>query len=144
MTRVADILAIKGSGVCEIAPEATVYEAIQKMVQANVGSLVVGTGGALAGIFTERDHLRRVTLEDRDPRTTPVRQVMTERVICVEREMSIRDCMAIMTRERIRHLPVLEGGRVVGVISIGDLVKHMSKEQEIEIRCLTDYVSGRT
>ena len=143
MPRVADILAVKGSDVHSISPDATAYQAIDRMVQHNVGSLLVLKGDAIAGIFTERDYLRRVTLADRNPKTTLVREVMTERLIFVDPDKSIQDCMAIMTQGRIRHLPVVQSDRVVGMISIGDLVKHLSKEQEVEIRYLTQYITGR-
>ncbi len=142
MARVSDILAMKGSAIHIIAPEASVYDAIAKMVEFNIGALVVKDGTRFVGIFTERDYLARVTLKDRQPRTTNVREVMTARVICVETDKILPDCMGIMTREHIRHLPVVEGGDVVGMISIGDLVKHLANEHEIEIRYLTEYIHG--
>jgi CBS domain-containing protein len=142
MNRVADILAAKGSRVYSVAAETMVYEAIARMVDHNIGALLVLDQGKPAGIFTERDHLRRVTLPNRDPKFTPVRQVMTHRMVCVEPAKSIEHCMGLMTEERIRHLLVIEDERVVGMISIGDLVKHVSVEQEIEIRHLTQYITG--
>src|SRR6185436_15260637 len=114
-----------------------------RMLEAGVGSLLVVEGDAIAGIFTERDYLRRVTLEKRDPNTTAVRAVMTPRVIYVDSEKSVNECMAIMTQRRIRHLPVVDGHALCGVISIGDLVKFVSKEQAVEIRFLTEYITGR-
>jgi len=143
MTRVADILAAKGTTVHAISPDASVYEAIERMVQHNIGSLLVMEGDELAGIFTERDYLRRVTLGDLDPRVTRVRQVMTERPTCVQPDRTVQDCMTMMTRERFRHLPVTDCGRAIGMISIGDLVKHVSREQEVEIRSMTEYITGR-
>jgi CBS domain-containing protein len=142
MGRVADILAVKGSQVHHVSPEATAYDAIAEMVRRNVGSLLVIEAGEPAGIFTERDYLRRVTLQRRDPRSLPIRDVMTPRPIYVEPQKTIAECMAIMTEQRIRHLPVMEGGRVVGLISIGDLVKHLSREQATEIQELTRYITG--
>jgi CBS domain-containing protein len=142
MNRVADILAAKGSRVHSVTPDTTVYEAIALMVEHNIGSLLVQEGRKTVGIFTERDHLRRVTLPNRDPKFTPVRQVMTARLLCVEPNRTIDDCMAIVTTERIRHLVVMDGDRVTGMISIGDLVKHLSMAQEIEIRHLTQYITG--
>jgi CBS domain-containing protein len=142
MTRIAEILAVKGSQVWSVTPETTVYQAIERMVQHNVGSLLVAEGDAIAGIFTERDFLSRVALQDRSAKTTRVREAMTERVCCVEPTKSVEECMAIMTQQRIRHLPVVDQERVVGMISIGDLVKHVSKEQEVEIRHLTNYITG--
>jgi CBS domain-containing protein len=143
MPRVADILATKGSLIHSIPPGASVYEAIERMVQHNIGSLLVLEGDEIIGIFTERDYLRRVTLNDLNPRLTQVRQVMTERPTCVQPDRTVQDCMALMTRERFRHLPVVEAGRTLGMISIGDLVKHVSREQEVEIRSLTEYITGR-
>ena len=142
MARVTDILQIKGAHVHSISPDATVYHAIEKMVEYNVGALIVKEGRGITGIFTERDHLRRVTLGDRDPRTTLVREVMTPRLVCVEPVTSVEDCMAVMTRERIRHLPVVGGEELVGLVSIGDLVKHVSTEQQVEIRYLTEFITG--
>jgi len=143
MGPVKDILAAKGGQVHTISGSATAYEAVEKMVRCNVGSLVVMEGGQVAGIFTERDYLRRVTLTDLPPRSTAVRDIMTPRIICVEPDKTIPECMAIMTQERIRHLPVAGGGEIVGMISIGDLVKHLSREQEVEIRYLTEYIQGQ-
>jgi CBS domain-containing protein len=143
MARVADLLARKGPQVHTIAADATVYQAIEKMVQHNVGSLLIVDGEAIAGIFTERDYLRRIALQGRTSRTTQVREVMTSRLVYVEPHRSLEDCMAIMTQERIRHLPVMDGSRAVGMLSIGDLVRHLSQEQEVQIRYLTDYITGK-
>lgn len=143
MSRVADILASKGRHVHRIGPEASVHDALHRMVEHNLGSIVVSDGEEIVGIFTERDFLRRVALPGRDPRATCVCEVMTERLICVEPERSIEECMAVMTQSRIRHLPVLDNGRLAGLISIGDLVKHATDEQEVQIRYLTDYITGR-
>jgi CBS domain-containing protein len=142
MARVQDILGSKGAHVHAVSGDATVYDAIEKMVEYNVGALIVKDGGQIAGIFTERDHLRRVTLGGRDARTTRVREVMTPKLVCVEPQTGIDDCMATMTRARIRHLPVVAGAEVVGLVSIGDLVKHLASEREVEIRYLTEYIHG--
>jgi CBS domain-containing protein len=142
MARIADILQTKGAHVHTISPDATVYDAIEKMVEYNVGALIVKEGRSITGIFTERDHLRRVTLEERDPRTTRIRDVMTPRLVCVEPGTTVEDCMQVMTQERIRHLPVVGGEEVVGLVSIGDLVKHVSSEQLVEIRYLTEFITG--
>jgi CBS domain-containing protein len=140
---VSDILENKGREVLSIEGSATVYEAIVRMVEGNVGSLLVNENGRLAGIVTERDYLRRVTLEGRDERTTPVREIMSPELVYVGPEATIDDCMAIMTERRIRHLPVLSGAReVVGVVSIGDVVKFQSKEQSVHIQFLTEYISS--
>ena len=143
MGHVSDILEGKGRQVLSIEGSATVYEAIAKMVEGNVGALLVNEDGRLAGIVTERDYLRRVTLQGRDERTTPVREIMTSELVYVGPEASIDECMAVMTERRIRHLPVLTDEReVVGIVSIGDLVKFQSKEQSVQIRFLTEYISG--
>lgn len=143
MGRVADILARKGHQVHTIQRNATVFEAVCAMVDRNVGSLVVLDGTAIAGIFTERDYLRRVAAEQRSPSTTRVGEVMTECLVCLDLDRSVQDCMSIMTRQRVRHLPVLHDGRLAGLVSIGDLVKHVSAEKEVEVRYLTDYIAGR-
>lgn len=143
MGHVSDILASKGRDVLSIDGSATVYDAIAKMVEGNVGALLVYDGGRLLGIVTERDYLRRVTLEGRDERTTPVREITSAEVVYVGPDASIEECMAVMTERRIRHLPVLDDDRtVVGIVSIGDVVKFHSTEQEVQIRFLTEYISG--
>ncbi len=143
MGQVADILEGKGREVLAIDGAATVYDAIVKMVDGNVGALLVNEDGRLVGIVTERDYLRRVTLQGRDERTTPVREIMTSEVVYVGPDASIDECMAVMTERRIRHLPVLSEGReVLGIVSIGDVVKFQSKEQSVQIRFLTEYISG--
>jgi CBS domain-containing protein len=142
MARVTEILQSKGAHVHCISAEATVFHAIEKMVEYNVGALIVKDGHTVSGIFTERDHLRRVTLGELDPRTTRVREVMTPRLVCVQPATTVEDCMAVMTRERIRHLPVVGDEEVVGLVSIGDLVKHVSSEQLVEIRYLTEFITG--
>ena len=143
MGHVSDILDTKGRKVLEIDGSATVLDAVTKMVEGNVGSLLVTEGGRLAGIVTERDYLRRVTLEGRDERTTPVREIMSAPIVYMTPESTIEECMAVMTERRIRHLPVLtDAQEVVGVVSIGDLVKFQSREQSVQIKFLTEYISG--
>jgi CBS domain-containing protein len=143
MGRVSEILARKGCDVHSIQRDSPVYEALEQMVLHNVGSLIVLEGETIAGIFTERDFLRRVALEQLDPKRTTVREVMTERLVCLDPERTVQECMAIMTQERIRHLPVLDGRKLAGMVSIGDLVKHLSDEREVEVRYLTDYITGK-
>lgn len=143
MGRVSDILAGKGREVLSIDASATVFDAVTQMVEGNVGSLLVMDGGKLAGIVTERDYLRRVTILDRDEKTTAVREIMSAPLVYTTPDSSIDDCMAIMTERRIRHLPVLvEPDEVVGVVSIGDLVKFQSSEQSVQIRFLEEYISS--
>ncbi|HKG10436.1 MAG TPA: CBS domain-containing protein [Gaiellaceae bacterium] len=143
MEHVSDILDEKGREVLSIDGEATVFDAIKRMVDANVGSLLVFEGRRLAGIVTERDYLRRVALEGRTEKETAVREIMTAPLVYVTPETTLDECMAVVTERRIRHLPVLDADREVrGVISIGDLVKYRSKQQDVQIRLLTDYISS--
>ncbi len=143
MGQVADILGTKGREVLEIDAGATVFDAVTKMVEGNVGSLLVTEDGKLAGIVTERDYLRRVTIVGRDERTTPVREIMSAPIVYTTPESSIDECMAIMTERRIRHLPVLtERNEVVGLVSIGDLVKFQSNQQSVQIKFLEEYISS--
>jgi CBS domain-containing protein len=140
---VSDILDEKGSEVLSIDGDATVFDAIKRMVEANVGSLLVFEGGRLAGIVTERDYLRRVALEGRTEKETAVREIMTAPLVYVTPDTTLDECMAVVTERRIRHLPVLDADReVLGVVSIGDLVKYRSKQQDVQIRLLTDYISS--
>jgi signal-transduction protein with cAMP-binding, CBS, and nucleotidyltransferase domain len=142
VTRLYEILDEKGGDVLEIDADASVFEAVQKMVEMNVGSLLVTEGGDITGIVTERDYLRRVTLEGRTDRETPVREIMSSPLIVASRETTIDECMAVMTDRRIRHVPVVEDGNVVGLVSIGDLVKFKSKLQTFEIQYLTNYITS--
>jgi len=140
---VASILEAKGSAVLRIDGAATVLDAIKRMVEANVGSLLVFEDDKLAGIVTERDYLRRVTLEGRDEKETPVREIMTAPIVYVTPDTTIEECMAVMTERRIRHLPVLTDDRdVAGIVSIGDVVKFRSSQQTAHIRLLTDYITS--
>ena len=143
MEHVSDILEEKGRDVLSIEGDATVFDAIKRMVEANVGSLLVLEAGKLAGIVTERDYLRRVALEGRTEKETEVREIMTAPLVYVTPETSLDECMGVMTERRIRHLPVLDDDReVVGVVSIGDVVKYRSRQQDVQIRLLTDYISS--
>lgn len=139
----AEILREKGGDVIRIGGGATVFEAVKAMVEANVGALLVTEGDTIAGIFTERDYLRRIAVEGRRSRDTLVREVMTSPVVCVKPETSVDESMAIMSDRRIRHAPVVDGGALVGMISIGDLVKFISKRQSFQIQYLTDYIGAR-
>ena len=143
MGHVSDILDAKGRDVLSVDGTATVLEAIATMVDGNVGALLVYEGTRLVGIVTERDYLRRVTLQGRDERTTPVREIMSPELVYVGPDASIDECMAVMTERRIRHLPVLTDERhVVGIVSIGDVVKFQSTERSVQIRFLSEYISG--
>ncbi len=143
MSTVAEILAGKGRGVLSIDAEATVLEAAQQMIDANVGAMLVSTRGRINGIVTERDYLRRVTLEGRTDRETAVREIMSSPLIVVTPQTTIDECMALMTDQRVRHLPVAEHGDIVGVVSIGDVVKFQSKQQSVQIQYLTEYINAR-
>ncbi len=143
MNRVKEILDEKGHDVLQIEADETVFDAVKRMVEAGVGSLLVREGGEVAGIFTERDYLRRMTLEGRDDKETPVREVMSSPLVVVTPQNTIDECMAMMTDRRIRHLPVVDDGDVVGIVSIGDIVKFKSKQQSFEIKYLTDYITAR-
>jgi CBS domain-containing protein len=138
---VSDILDHKGHEVLTIRADATVLDAIKQMVDGNVGALLVMDDGKLAGIVTERDYLRRVTLEGRTEQETAVRQIMSAPIVYVTAETTVEECMAVMTERRIRHLPVLDEERnLAGLVSIGDVVKFQSDQQDVQIRLLTDYI----
>ncbi len=142
MNVLAEILHEKGHEVLEVDSDATVFEAVKRMVDANVGSLLVTERGATVGIVTERDYLRRAALEGRADRETPVREIMSSPLVVATPDTPIDECMALMTDRRIRHVPVVdEDGDVVGLVSIGDVVKFKTKQQSFEIQYLTDYIT---
>ena len=143
MQKLSEILERKGADILQIDAGATVYEAVERMVKANVGSLLVSEGGQITGIVTERDYLRRVALEGRTLKETPVREIMSSPLIVASPETTIDQSMALMTDRRIRHVPVVDDGEVVGVVSIGDLVKAKSEAQSFEIQYLTEYITAR-
>lgn len=143
-TLISQLLMEKGREVLTIAPAATVFEAVKLMDEKNVGSLVIlNSRGRIAGIFVERDALRRVLLAGKSARTEPVQAVMTRKVVCALPEMTIDQCLALMTEKRVRHLPVIDKEqKLVGLISMGDLVKFISSEQIAMIRNLENYIEG--
>ena len=143
MHTISEILAEKGTTMIEIGGSETVFEAVKAMVAANVGALLVTDGEEIAGIFTERDYLRRIAVEGRRSRDTLVHEVMSAPVICVTPETGVDETMALMSDRRIRHAPVVENGALVGLISIGDLVKFTSRRQSFQIQYLTDYIEAR-
>lgn len=143
MKTVAEILKAKGDSVVySIGPSATVYEALALMAEKNVGALLVMEGEKIVGMITERDYARKVVLLARSSKDTPLSDVMTPAVIYVRPDQSTEDCMALMTQSRIRHLPVMDNGKLVGLISIGDLVKGIMSEQTFIIEQLQHYIAG--
>lgn len=142
MATVSQLLTIKGQAVHTIEKTATVYEAIGKMVSENVGALVVMDDGRPTGILTERDYLRKIALQGRSSRTTLVKEVMSEKLVSVQLDTDIESCMSLMTKQRIRHLPVFSGGRLSGIVSIGDIVRHLASERKVQIEQLTAYIQG--
>lgn len=140
MTTVAQLLEQKGHAVEAIAPEATVYEAIKRMSDLDIGALVVIEDEKVIGTITERDYARNVFLKGKASSDTPVREVMDDEVLTVRREETTRDCMAIMTGKRTRHLLVMEEGELLGILSIGDLVRSIVAEQDVTIDQLEQYI----
>ena len=144
MTVVAEILKSKPDGaVHSIAPSASVLDALKSMAQLRIGALLVMEGQAIVGILTERDYARKIALMGRTSLTTLVSDVMTTAVMYVQPTQSSEECMALMTENRLRHLPVVEDGAVLGMISIGDLVKDIISEQKFIIEQMKHYISGR-
>jgi signal-transduction protein with cAMP-binding, CBS, and nucleotidyltransferase domain len=142
MNKVWKVLQSKGERTWSVPPEASVQEALTVMAEHGIGSVLVMEGGLLAGIITERDFARKLGVEGRSPSTVAVGEVMTRELITVTPGQSVNECMAIMTEKRIRHLPVVEDGRLVGLISIGDVVKDIIEELEFMLRQMESYVSG--
>jgi len=144
MPTVQDVLAVKGAMVHSIDPTATVLAATQKMNQYKLGALLAMTEGHVAGMFTERDVLRRVVAEQRDPSTTTVGDVMTAEVICCQAIDDLDEISALMQQKRVRHVPVCDdNGRIMGMISIGDVNAYHASHQEAHINFLSDYIYGR-
>jgi CBS domain-containing protein len=141
---VRQVLKDKGFSVETITPQASVYEALQKMANRELGALVVFDGGEICGLFSERDYARKVILQGRFSKDTRVEEVMTRRVTTVEPQQTVEACMVLMTDKHIRHLPVLEEGRLIGIVSIGDIVKAVIEAQRLTIEELETYItSGR-
>ena len=142
MITVRQLLQEKGREIFSVRPETTVFEAIQLMAEKGIGALLVMDGTLLAGIFSERDYTRKVALKDRSSRSTSVSEIMTSNVITVRPEQTIDECMVLMSNNRIRHLPVLDGDRVAGVVSIKDALKTVITEKEYIIQQLENYITG--
>lgn len=139
----SSLLRFKGRQVWSIAPSATVYEAIARMSEKSIGALLVLSEGRLAGIISERDYARKVILKDRSSKETQVWEIMTDRVVTASPGNTVEECMRWMTEHRIRHLPVLDGDDVIGVVSIGDLVNWTISAHEATIGHLQGYIEGR-
>ena len=142
MRTVRQLLADKPAEVFAVAPEAPVAEAIRLMADKSIGAVLVLRGEALAGILSERDYARKVVLQGRSSADTPASAIMTAQVVTVGPDTPVTACMQLMTERRIRHLPVVEGGQVVGVISIGDLVRAVIADQQLELEQLQRYIAG--
>ena len=142
MQTIKQLLESKGSNILTINPESSVYDSIKTMADHHVGSLLVMENDNLMGIITERDYSRKIILKGKSSKDTPVKDIMVTNVLCVQPEKSVEECMALMTDKRVRHLPVVEGDKIVGIISIGDLVKAIISEQKFMIEQLEHYISG--
>ena len=139
-TTAQQILARKSQRLLSIAPDATVFDALTLMARHDIGSLVVLEGERLTGIFSERDYARQVVLLGKSSKETRVRDIMTHKVLCVRPDQTVSECMALMTEKRVRHLPVLDHKKVIGVISIGDVVKEVISGQQMIIEQLEHYI----
>ena len=142
MKTVRQLLQSKGNDIWSVSPGTSVLDALKLMAEKNIGALLVLESGRLVGIFSERDYARKVILRGKASRSTRVREIMSRKVVYVRPEQGTEECMGIMTQKRIRHLPVMEGGDLAGMISIGDVVKSIISEQEFTIRQLERYISG--
>ena len=139
---VNQLLDNKGHDVVSVPPDASVYTAIALMAEKSIGAVLVVDNGKVVGVLSERDYARKVILQDRSSKTTPVRDIMTTKVITGTPQQSVHDCMTLMTEKRIRHLPIMDGDRLQGMISIGDLVKAIIADQQFVIRQLETYITS--
>jgi CBS domain-containing protein len=139
---ISSLLHQKGSALWSVTPETTVFEAIRLMAMKNIGALPVLAAGRLVGIFTERDYTRKVALMGRNSKETRVREVIAREIVTVTPDDSVADCMRLMTDNRVRHLPVVEGVNLVGIVSIGDLVNWIISTQEAHIEQMEQYIAG--
>lgn len=142
MTTVSKVLAAKGSQVWSVTPDTRLYEALKVMAEKDVGALLVVDEGEVAGIISERDYARKVILEGKNSMIVPVSEIMTKRVLTITPTHSLEECMALMTNKHVRHLPVMENDQLVGIISIGDVVKEVISEQQFVIEQLENYIRG--
>ena len=142
MKTIHQVLGAKALSIVSITPDTLIYDALVIMAEKHIGALLVLEGDHLAGIFSERDYAREVALKGKSSRTTPVKEVMSTTVITVSPRHTVEECMSLMSGKRIRHLPVIEDGKVTGILSIGDLVKETIAEQEALIKQLESYIQG--
>lgn len=142
MKSVAQLLKNKGGEIHSISPHASVLEGVKLLAEKSIGAILVTEGDKLVGIFSERDYARKVVLQGKSSKETPIRHIMTTNVLWVSPRQTNEECMALMTAKRIRHLPVLEDGKIVGILSIGDLVKDIISEQQFTIQQLENYIHG--
>jgi CBS domain-containing protein len=142
MLKVKDVLESKGSNILSISPKETVYKALEILAEYDIGALLVIEEGQLVGIFSERDYARKVILKGRSSKETPVGELMTSKVYSISTDKTIEECMALMTTTRSRHMPVFEDNKLVGVVSIGDIVNAIIAEQKITIQDLENYITG--
>lgn len=139
---VGKLLQSKKAGIISVQPNTSVFEALQLMAEKNIGAVLVTSGNKLVGILSERDYARKIILKGKTSKETKVDEIMTSQVLFVHPEQSVEDCMAIMSAKHIRHLPVLEKGELIGIISIGDVVNAVISEKEFAIKQLENYISG--
>ncbi|MGA7142864.1 MAG: CBS domain-containing protein [Desulfobacterales bacterium] len=142
MRTVEQLLHVKGGDVWSIAPQETAYRALQIMAEKNVGALLVMENEKVVGIFSERDYARKVILKDKSSRNTSVSELMTREVVYIDTDATLEESMALMTAKRIRHLPVLQNNRLVGIVTLGDVVKQLISDQKFAIRELEKYITG--
>ncbi len=142
MTTVKQLLEFKGRDTVTIEPDRTVYEALERLAERRIGALLVIENNKLVGLISERDYARKVILKGKSSKDTPVRDVMIQDLICVNLETSVDECMELMTQERVRHLPVLDKGKLVGIVSIGDAVRQIISERDFTIRQLQEYIAS--
>jgi len=141
-TTVRQLLDEKGHEIHSVAPDSMVFDAIQKMGELGIGALLVLQGGKIVGIVTERDYTRKIVLQNRSSRSTPVHDIMTAKVLYMSPEQSVEESMVLMSKHSIRHMPVIEGDQVIGVLSIKDVMKHVIMEKDFVINQLEKYISG--
>jgi len=140
MNTLRQLLQSKGSVVYSVTPETSVFDALKLMAEKNIGALLAMADGRIAGIMTERDYARKVILYGKSSRDMPVREIMSEKVLTVHPGLTVEECMALMTNKRVRHLPVMDGDKLIGLLSIGDLVKEVIADKEQTIRQLENYI----